>query len=86
MDDELSLREYQLKLLDLLTEFDQFCKENFIQYSLLGGTAIGAVRHQGFIPWDDDLDVGMDRENFEKIIALLKKSYEKYELIHIHWV
>ena len=54
---QLSLREVQLEELELLKDFDQFCKKHNLKYSLCYGTLIGAARHKGFIPWDDDIDV-----------------------------
>jgi lipopolysaccharide cholinephosphotransferase len=60
------------KILELADYFDSFCKENNIVYYLMGGTALGAVRHSGFIPWDDDFDVFMDRENYLKFLAVAK--------------
>lgn len=74
-----ALRQYQLKLLPLLQEFDSFCRQHNIQYFLVGGSALGAVRHQGFIPWDDDIDVGMPRSELNRLEVLLKT--EKPE----HW-
>lgn len=66
----LSLEEIQGELLKILVEFDGFCKEHGLRYSLDSGTLLGAVRHQGFIPWDDDLDVSMPRPDYERLIAL----------------
>ena len=59
------------KLLAILFDFDKLCRENSIQYSLHGGTLLGAVREHGFIPWDDDADVAMTRKDFLKLIAIL---------------
>ena len=66
------LRRYQLSLLDILKEFDMFCKRNDIKYFLGYGTLLGAVRHHGFIPWDDDADICMDRENYTKLENILQ--------------
>lgn len=60
------LRRLQLVLLDCLVEFDRVCRENDIKYCIAFGTLLGAVRHGGFIPWDDDVDVCMTRENYDK--------------------
>lgn len=62
------LRKLQLTQLDILKVIDKFCKDNNIEYSLYGGTLIGAVRHNGFIPWDDDLDIAMSRTQYNKFI------------------
>ncbi len=53
-------------LLDLLIKFDFVCKKYSLTYFLADGTLLGAARHQGFIPWDDDIDVSMPREDYEK--------------------
>ena len=53
--------------MDLLLEFDRVCKKHGLKYFLVGGSLLGAIRHQGFIPWDDDIDVGMMREDYEKL-------------------
>ena len=65
--DEL-LRSIQLNMLDALKVFDKLCRDNGIHYSLHGGTLLGAVRHKGFIPWDDDLDVFMTRKDFDLFV------------------
>lgn len=68
--DTASLREHQLALLELLKEFDRVCRKNNIRYMLFAGTLLGAVRHKGFIPWDDDLDVVMPRDDYERLLVL----------------
>lgn len=64
------LRKWQLKLLEILVYFRDFCQENNLTFYLSAGTLLGAIRHKGFIPWDDDLDVIMFREDYEKMIKL----------------
>ena len=68
------LRELQMTLLGVLEEFDRICTANGIKYWLDGGTCLGAVRHGGFIPWDDDVDVGMFRQDYEKFVAVFEKG------------
>lgn len=60
--------EIQNALFEIILEFHKFCVENNIQYGLYGGSCLGAIRHNGFIPWDDDLDIVVDRENYKKLI------------------
>lgn len=69
LDNEYGLKDVQGVLLEVLKGFDDFCKANEIEYSLACGTLLGAIRHEGFIPWDDDLDVLIDRENFTKLMS-----------------
>ena len=68
------LTELQAKLLPMLAWYHRFCVENGLRYYLLGGTMLGAARHKGFIPWDDDIDVGMPRNDYEKFLRLTKKQ------------
>lgn len=64
------------KIIELSDYFDSFCKDNNIVYYLMGGTALGAVRHSDFIPWDDDFDVFMDRENYLKFLSVAKYNLD----------
>lgn len=65
----LNLSEQQNRLREMLFAFDQFCREKHIRYFLCGGTLLGAVRHHDIIPWDDDVDVVMFREDMEKLLS-----------------
>lgn len=68
------MNEMQSKLLEMIKWFHGFCVANDLRYYAVGGTALGAVRHGGFIPWDDDLDVGMPRADYERMIALSRNG------------
>ena len=66
MTNSNSVREVQNKILETMKYIDALCRENDIVYYIMGGTALGAVRHGGFIPWDDDLDIFMTPVEYEK--------------------
>ncbi len=68
------LRRQQHRMMDLLLAFDAICRRHGIRYWLIGGTLIGAARHRGFIPWDDDMDVQMLREDYEKMLRILPQE------------
>lgn len=75
------MNKLQEKLFEMFCWFHEFCEENDLRYYMLGGTMLGAVRHQGFIPWDDDIDVGMPRRDYERLESLMKeKNNEQYIL------
>lgn len=74
-DDELKKLHY--KILEIAEYFDCFCRENDIVYYLMGGSALGAIRHSGFIPWDDDFDVFMDYDNYNKLLKIIDDNLDK---------
>lgn len=76
-----SLKKIQLEILDYI---DTFCRNNNIKYSLACGTLLGAIRHKGYIPWDDDIDIQLLREDYNKFINLWKmKDNHPYELLSL---
>lgn len=72
--EDLSLRDAQMLMVEILEDVHNLCEKHGLKYFLDGGTLIGAVRHKGFIPWDDDIDIGMPREDYEKFIEIAKKE------------
>ena len=71
----------QSKILGILKWFHKFCVDNNLRYYILGGTLIGAVRHQGFIPWDDDIDVGMPRKDYDRFLEMTKgKIFDHFKV------
>ena len=72
--DNSPLRTLQLQMLDILIEFDRICKKHNIQYWLDAGTLLGAVRHGGFIPWDDDIDVCMFPDDYKKFCKICEEE------------
>ena len=73
------LRKLQKKNLELIINFKKFCEKNNLKFFLCGGGCIGAIRHNGFVPWDDDLDIFMPREDYEKLIKI--KSSENFYIL-----
>lgn len=78
------LRQHQLRMLEMLQYIDDLCKSNNINYWLSSGTLLGAVRHGGFIPWDDDLDVEMLRPDYDRLIEILKKQKSSKYIIQTY--
>lgn len=73
MSEGQSVKQLQIKILEIMKYIDKLCRDNRIVYYIMGGTALGAVRHGGFIPWDDDLDIFMTPEHYKRF----KKVFEK---------
>ncbi|HCF38359.1 MAG TPA: hypothetical protein DER56_04695 [Thermosipho africanus] len=81
IDHKELLNRLQQTELEILLEVHKICKKYSIPYQLFGGTLIGAIRHKGFIPWDDDIDICMKRDDYEKFISIFKKEVQnKYFL------
>lgn len=72
-ESNVKIEEIQEKLLTILLYFKEFCEKHDLKFILAGGTCLGAIRHQGFIPWDDDIDVFMLRDDYEKLQGLWEK-------------
>ena len=74
------LRVHQLKAVEAIKIIDNICKESKLEYFFIAGSALGAVRHKGFIPWDDDIDIGMTMSNFNRfidiVVSKLPKQYD----------
>ena len=71
-DDLRSIQQLELENLDVLIAI---CKKYSLRYYLIGGTLIGVLRHHGFIPWDDDIDVGLPRPDYNRFVKIAKKEY-----------
>lgn len=83
MEKKYTNKEIQNCILLIAKDLDAFCKKNGITYYLMSGSALGAMRHKGFIPWDDDMDVFMTVDNYEKFLKLFaEKGDKKYFLQH----
>ena len=72
-----NLIKLQKVCFELLCEFDRICRKNKIEYSLYAGTLLGAIRDNGFIPWDDDADIAITREEYEKFYQACKKDLDQ---------
>ena len=79
---EISIIEKRQLLIDILNEIDEFCQENNITYFLTYGTLLGAIRHNGFIPWDDDLDICLLRDDYEKLLKEFSSESGYIEIIN----
>lgn len=70
---DYDIRPLQLRILKILLAVDKVCKEHGLRYYIMAGTMLGAVRHKGFIPWDDDLDIGMPRADYDLLMSHSKE-------------
>lgn len=78
-----NMTEYQYELYKIMQEFHAVCEKNNLKYFMIGGTLLGAIRHKGFIPWDDDMDVAMPRDDYEQLLKLRKQYFSyPYEIEH----
>lgn len=76
------LKQLQQTILEIVDDIDFVCKKYHLTYNLGGGSALGAVRHNGFIPWDDDFDINMPREDYQKFCAHFMKEFEEKYWLH----
>ena len=80
--DKKTLKKLHETELEILEEIDKICKKHKIKYFLFAGSLLGAIRHKGFIPWDDDLDIGMFREDYEKFIDIAIEEIDDKYFVH----
>lgn len=73
---EISLQEIQKLEVQVLSKFIDYCKAHDLKYYIAYGSLIGAIRHKGFIPWDDDIDVIMPRDDYEKLLGMTDRVAE----------
>ena len=85
LEDSYGFLEVQNKILQIMVYVDEFCSENDIEYCLMGGSALGAKRHGGFIPWDDDLDIFMTPQNYEKFRSKFQEKGDKDQFYLQEW-
>jgi len=74
MEEMTKLRQLQLTELEILKEVIKICDRHGLRYAMIGGTMLGAVRHKGFIPWDDDIDIALPRKDYEKFLKIAEQE------------
>ena len=80
--EKITVRDVQNVLLEMIQDIDEICRKNNIEYVLTGGSTLGAIKFGGFIPWDDDLDIAMMRDQYKKFIKVLKKELPDKYVFH----
>ena len=83
MDKIITLDEKKKIMLEMLSELDKFCISNKITYFLTGGTLLGAIRHNGYIPWDDDIDICLMRKDCDKLVSSFKSTSGNISILDI---
>jgi lipopolysaccharide cholinephosphotransferase len=80
---EFGLKEMQLMQIEILKQVGKLCEENDLRHYMIGGTCLGAVRHSGFIPWDDDIDIGLPRPDYDKLELICRAQLpERYTYVN----
>ncbi len=82
MSNKEELSKVQNIIWEIMKELKEYLEENHIEYYMLGGTLLGAVRHQGFIPWDDDIDIGIPREQYEEFLQNIEEKLPEHLALH----
>ncbi len=85
MTQNIDLKSLQNELLAMMKDIDAICREQGVEYSLTGGSLLGAIRESGFIPWDDDMDIMVDRRNYARLCAAIR-GCDKYEMGRGPWL
>lgn len=89
-NNEAYLKKLHQDILIIMDEVDRICTENHLRYYLMCGSCLGAIRHKGFIPWDDDLDIAMPRFDFNRFLTLISKSNKEKSVLgekfYLRWV
>ncbi len=84
MKKELTLREVQLISLEICKKIDKICDENCFRYYLYAGSLLGAIRHNGFIPWDDDIDIVMPRPDYERFLVYIQEHQDELNPLKLY--